>query len=50
MENCGVTTVRSEDGELSWQELGQNFFEGTKCGKITIHDAYTHVIPQNNKF
>lgn len=33
MENCGVTTVRSGDGELSWKEIGQKFFEGRQVWK-----------------
>lgn len=28
MENCGVTTARSGQGEGSWKEMGQKFFEG----------------------
>jgi secreted trypsin-like serine protease len=28
LENCGVTTARSGQGEGSWKEMGQKFFEG----------------------
>ena len=28
VENCGVTTARSGQGEGSWKEMGQKFFEG----------------------
>ena len=33
MENCGVTTARRGDGELSWKEIGQKFFEGRQVWK-----------------
>eukprot|EP00092_Neocalanus_flemingeri_P041776 GFUD01045501.1.p1 GENE.GFUD01045501.1~~GFUD01045501.1.p1 ORF type:complete len:330 (-),score=90.11 GFUD01045501.1:62-1051(-) len=28
VENCGVITARSREGERSWKEIGQKFFEG----------------------
>eukprot|EP00092_Neocalanus_flemingeri_P041780 GFUD01045505.1.p1 GENE.GFUD01045505.1~~GFUD01045505.1.p1 ORF type:complete len:337 (-),score=90.22 GFUD01045505.1:62-1072(-) len=28
VENCGVITSRSREGERSWKEIGQKFFEG----------------------
>ena len=28
METCGVTTVMSREGRMSWEEIGQKFLEG----------------------
>eukprot|EP00092_Neocalanus_flemingeri_P041779 GFUD01045504.1.p1 GENE.GFUD01045504.1~~GFUD01045504.1.p1 ORF type:complete len:337 (+),score=89.06 GFUD01045504.1:33-1043(+) len=33
VENCGVITARSREGERSWKEIGQKFFEGRQVWK-----------------